>query len=186
MYVIDKFTGIDLSWTATRSEVALWYASILDRCAEKAGLFFWASMLDAGVSKKAVFDAIYNSAEAQLQFGNLSNDDFVKLEYKICTGREARPEDVDFFSDALDNGWTDRDDQFYWMLNFVKNGNDYAQTAQILENKAHVSAYYGITLQGDGNHYSTMASALDGVTHDANTVHAALIGLQDALNIQAI
>lgn len=79
------------------------YKDILGREPEQAGLDFWGGELDAGVTRAAVVDFIWNSTE------HLSN--LVRADYQAILGRQADPFGVTWWVGLMQHGATDADVQ---------------------------------------------------------------------------
>lgn len=178
--VINGFAGHDWTWTANRIEIAKFYAGFLGRCGEHDGIIGWAQGLDGGVTMTQAANAFYGSAEAQAKYGAMSSVQYVNAIYTAATARIADSGAVTYFSGLLDSG-TQRGDLAYSIFHWIDIGNDTQAANDRLDNLATVSMNYGITMGIDGSHAALAASCLANVTDNADTVQAAIVGIETAL-----
>lgn len=81
------------------------YSAVLGRAPDSAGLGFWLSNMDQGVSLSAVADDMMSSPEFIEHFGaSLSNQQLVEASYQNFLGRVPEQAGMEYWLDALEAG----------------------------------------------------------------------------------
>ncbi|WP_288381775.1 DUF4214 domain-containing protein, partial [uncultured Massilia sp.] len=86
------------------------YATLFDRAPDSAGISFWLSLSEAGVSMDRIADYFVASAEARAAYGALDNKAFTEALYQHAMQRSASQAEVGFWTGMLDKGTLDRGD----------------------------------------------------------------------------
>lgn len=177
---INGFEGHDVQWTSSRHSVAELYVGILGRCSENSGMMFYDHALSNGVNLSQEADFLIGSAEGQTLYGSMTNSQFASSIYSSVIGRAIDSGGQSFWTAALDGGMS-RGAVAEMIINTVDGGNDTVSSHDRLANLATVAMNYALTYQIDGTHQDAAHAALVGVTSDANTVQAALVGVHTSV-----
>lgn len=180
LHVLDGVAGVDVRWTKTREDAAEMYAFGLGRAGDKDGIVNMARELEGGKNPVDCLDWMLGTQEGLIQFPpSWSNQQKADKIYMMVCGRHADAQGGANMAAALDAGWT-VGACLMQTMNAIDEykGSDLGTIleARRYDNRTHISQYYGITMQGEGE-YST--EALAGVTADRNTVEIAKIGIHE-------
>lgn len=185
--VINGFNGIDQTWTAERGQVAMMYASALNRAGENSGFNFYVDALHNGVQLNTLTEMLVNSAEGQALYSSggvaMTTHDFINKVYSDIRGRVATTAEMTSGQNLMQLG-TSRGQWLYGVMLDTQNGLNGTTTAEHdrFVNRSNVSEYFGVTARADDNHLQAAVTSLQGVTSNADTVEIAIIGLQNALH----
>jgi hypothetical protein len=184
-YVIDKYNNLDFTYTASKENVAMFYACVLDRAPEASGLLYWNGILNSGHSEATIVHELMYSGEGQAIYGSMSNSQFVHHMYQQVLGRNPDPSGYDYYMGLLNNGTYTRPQLMASMMDYIQwyNGSDYGTKLEHdrLMNITDAAMYYGIAAQADGNHYQAAVEAVNGITYDPATAEIAKIGISEDL-----
>lgn len=90
LWVFTSFAG--MSMDAHEQMIIRLYRAALDRTPAPEGLAYWAGELKRGVSLQTIAKEFINSPEFLSRFGNVSDEDYVKLLYRNVLKRDPAPE----------------------------------------------------------------------------------------------
>jgi hypothetical protein len=85
------------------------YDTLFQRHVDEGGINFWLGSKEAGLTLHQIADYFIASDEAQ-PYAAMSNEQFVAALYTLALGREGRAEEVVWWADGLDRGYTSRGD----------------------------------------------------------------------------
>lgn len=173
---LNGFAGVDTAWTTERTQVGMLYAAVLERCADKGGLNFWAGWMKNGMSEKQIIQFMFDGSEAQAKYGSMSNEQFVTEVYDNVLDRAPDVSGLAFYTSLLDNNVLTRVDILADIIHNVDTGKDTKAANDRLENLEILSTNYAVTYQID-NSPVTGYNYIQTITDNADTVQAALIGL---------
>ena len=110
------------------------YLGTFGRLADAGGARFHLKRLAAGVSRFTMLTDFMLSEEFHSRYGNLSDDEFIRLAYRNVLGREADEAGVTYWLSQLQHGVHSRASFFYNFIESVENftQKDLAQKAQVL------------------------------------------------------
>lgn len=176
VWTLNGFDGVDNTWTTERSQVGMLYAAVLERCADKSGLLWWANVMQQGVTQKQIIQFMYDGAEGQAKYGSLTNTQFVEEVYDNVLGRDVDSAGLAWYVSLLDNNTITRVDMLADIINNVDTGRDTQSTNDRLENLETFSTNYAVTYQIDNNPVNGY-NYIQTITDNANTVQSALVGI---------
>lgn len=176
---VNGFDGISMLWTAPRLEVARYYAAVLDRAAEIAGLDFWAGY-DGVFTNVQMADMMIGSAEGQALYGGKTHAEQLDIAYHNILGRAPDQAGLDYFLGLMAGGQT-LGQVMSGMIDYTYANNTDLAGHDFLLNTTNLSAYISISMQYGGGHDADTAVALNQVTSDANQLEIIKIGLPDVL-----
>ncbi len=125
---------VDLSALNNMGFIGRVYLATLGRSADAAGARFHLKRLAAGVDRFTLLTDFMLSAEFQARYGNLTDDEFIRLAYRNVLGREADEAGVNYWLGQLQQGAHTRASFFYNFIESVENftDKDQAQKANVL------------------------------------------------------
>lgn len=186
--VVNGFQGVDLTWTAATEQVAMLYSSLYDRAPDHAGMAYWSHAITDNVKLKQLANDFYNTQEGDQTYGDMSNGDFVNAIYLNTMGEAADPAGRAYWAGLIANGTFSRGDFVANLISTVADTQGGAGSPSELQhdfliNRATVGQNFAITYQQEGG--AEAYRCLDGVTSDADTVQAALVGIQSHMSAAA-
>lgn len=187
LQVINGFNNVDQTWTPERGQIAMLYASALNRAGEHQGIEFYVNSLHSGNSLKTLTNDLVNSTEGKALYtaggAVMTNDQFIDKVFLDIRGRVGSVTEHYWGNQYL--GLESRGDYLYDVMQETADRHGLTTQAEydFLMNRTHVSENFGVTYQAGTAHLNDAHIALQGITSDANTVQVALVGLQHALGI---
>ncbi len=125
-----------MAYTDYLETVQRLYVAYYQRPADPEGLVYWAKALDWAGSNQSRFyqvvDAFANSAESKALYGSGSTSDVINAIYKAAFGRDAEPEGLQYWTNAIQKGYTTIG-RVLWEI--VKPGSPSMNDAVTLSNK---------------------------------------------------
>ncbi|OFA02568.1 C1 family peptidase [Duganella sp. HH101] len=186
--VLNGFNNVDQTWTAERGQISMLYACALNRAGEHQGTEYYANALRAGTTLKFIANELVNSAEGKALYtvngAVMTNDQFIDKVFMDTRGRVGSATEHYWGNQYFAAGET-RGDYVYDIMHdtAARTGLTTQAEYDFLMNRTTVSENFGVTYQANNNHLHDAQAALAGVTSNADTVEAALIGVQHALSI---
>lgn len=182
MFTINGYDGIDTTWTAARTSVAMEYATLLGRPAEIGAMDYWGGLYALGYTDAQIADFLITSAEGVALYGSDTDLQFVGDLYRAVLGRDVDVSGAAYWTGLLAAGHS-RGTVFDALADMVAAPGAEASAHEYLLNKSNLSAYITIARQFDGSVYSyEAASAIASVTSDANALEIIKIGLPLDMN----
>ena len=135
--VIDFFVS-SAEFQAVIAPVSRLYLAYFKRLPDTDGLNHWIQLKLNGMALNDMSQHFSDSTEFQSTYGNLSNEDFVKLVYQNVLGREADAGGLNYWTGLLDGGTLNRGSV---MTEFSES----AENTNLTNNNIRViSFYYGM------------------------------------------
>ena len=104
-YLADRQTGLSDADYKVWCFVERMYTEVLGRTADEAGVLTWVGVLkDGSYTGVKVADGFLMSEEFLAK--EMTNEEYVQIMYRAFFGRDADPEGMATWTDALANGWT--------------------------------------------------------------------------------
>ena len=153
-------------YTLSREEIAEIYVATFNRAPDSYGLIYWANQ--SGMTIEQVAASFFDQTETKELYPDaLNNTKFVNTIYNNVFDRDADPEGLDYWVDALDSGSVSRSDMILSIVNGA-SGTDQI----ILDNKTEVGLYFA---QNGANLTIDQAyEVMEDVTVDVGSVADAL------------
>ena len=135
--VVDFFVS-SAEFQAVIAPVSRLYLAYFKRLPDTDGLNHWIELKLNGMALNDMSQHFSDSTEFQSSYGNLSNEDFVKLVYQNVLGREADAGGLNYWTGLLDGGTLNRGSV---MTEFSES----AENTNLTNNNIRViSFYYGM------------------------------------------
>ncbi len=153
-------------YTLSREEIAEIYVATFNRAPDSYGLIYWVNQ--SGMTIEQVAASFFDQTETkELYPDTLNNTEFVNTIYNNVFDRDADPEGLAYWVDALDSGSVSRSNMIIAVVNGATNVDQI-----ILDNKTEVGLYFA---QNGANLTIDQAyEVMEDVTVDVDSVADAL------------
>lgn len=126
--------------------LAKMYIAYFNRAPDSAGLFYWGTRMNDGMSLENIAESFFVQPETVAQYQNTTNNsDFVKVVYNNVLGRDPESLGLNYWVSQLENGGVSKPTFMLAVIYGAQATTGSPQDALYLVNKTKIGSYYSIT-----------------------------------------